>query len=118
MTLRYDATVDALDLCFDRTCREVRSLEIEPGLVVDVGPSGQVVAVELLDAAARLAAPTSRPPVRYDREADVLYIRINPSLPTTNSELTDDDIVIRYSGDAIIGCTILHASRRLVPATT
>lgn len=116
MTLRYDATVDALDLCFDRTCREVRSDEVEPGLVIDYGPNGKVVAIELLDAAARLGTPAARPPVRYDRDADVLYIRIDDRLPTTDSDLTDDDIMIRYNGDTIIGCSILHASKRLVPA--
>lgn len=29
-----------------------------------------------------------------------------------DSELTPDDIVIRYAGDEIIGQTVLHASRR------
>lgn len=30
----------------------------------------------------------------------------------TDSEMTDDDVIIRYEGDAIIGFTVLHASRR------
>ena len=32
--------------------------------------------------------------------------------PVTDSELTDDDIIVRYAGDEIIGVTILHASQR------
>jgi len=30
----------------------------------------------------------------------------------TDSELTDDDVIIRYEGEEIIGLTILHASER------
>ena len=50
----------------------------------------------------------------YDAEADVLYIDFNsPPQSAEDSELTDDDIVIRYDNtDAIIGLTILHASQR------
>ena len=32
--------------------------------------------------------------------------------PATDSELTDNDIIVRYDGDEIIGLTILHASQR------
>lgn len=116
MTIQYDPTVDAFYLRVDRGVGVIESEEIDPGPVVDYGPNGKVVAIELLDAAARLSAPTSRPPVRYDRDADVLDIRIDPSLSTTDTERTADDIIVRYSGDAIIGCTILRASRRLAPA--
>ena len=49
----------------------------------------------------------------YDSEADVMYIDFyNPPQNAEDSELTDDDIVIRYiATDEIIGLTILHASR-------
>ncbi len=30
----------------------------------------------------------------------------------TDSELTDDDIIIRYEDDEVIGFTVLHASKR------
>jgi hypothetical protein len=30
----------------------------------------------------------------------------------TDSDLTDDDIIVRYEKDEIIGFTLLHASRR------
>ncbi len=48
----------------------------------------------------------------YDAEADVLYINFKKPSVATESEITDDDTVIRKEGDEIIGITILHASKR------
>ena len=48
----------------------------------------------------------------YDAEADVLYISFKKPSRATNSELTDDDIIIRYEDDEVIGLTILHATQR------
>ena len=48
----------------------------------------------------------------YDEEADVLYIRFDRSIPVTDSEITHDDIILRYNGDDVVGITILHASER------
>jgi uncharacterized protein YuzE len=48
----------------------------------------------------------------YDAEADVLYINFKKPSEATDSELTDDDVIIRYEGDEVIGLTILHASTR------
>ena len=48
----------------------------------------------------------------YDEEGDVLYIQFHEAARTTDSELTDDDIIVRYDGDEVIGITILHASQR------
>jgi uncharacterized protein YuzE len=48
----------------------------------------------------------------YDAEADVLYINFKKPSRATDSELTDDDVIIRYDGDEIVGLTILHASKR------
>jgi uncharacterized protein YuzE len=52
--------------------------------------------------------------VVYDAEADVLYIDFNnPPQSADDSEMTDDDIVIRYdNAEAIVGLTILNASQR------
>ncbi|MGF1525125.1 MAG: DUF2283 domain-containing protein [Leptolyngbyaceae cyanobacterium] len=49
----------------------------------------------------------------YDSEADVLYIDFhNPPKSSSDSELTDEDIVVRYDDeDEIVGLTILNASR-------
>lgn len=48
----------------------------------------------------------------YDAEGDVLYIHFRPPGPADDSEMTDDDIIVRYAGDEVIVYTILHASRR------
>ena len=52
----------------------------------------------------------------YDEGADVLYVTFERA-EATDSDLTDDDIVVRYRTDnnEIIGLTILNASMR-VPA--
>ena len=48
----------------------------------------------------------------YDAEADVLYINFKKPSHATYSELTENDIIIRYEGAEIIGLTVLHASKR------
>jgi uncharacterized protein YuzE len=48
----------------------------------------------------------------YDAEADVLYVNFKKPAHATDSELTDDDIIVRYENDDVIGLTILHASQR------
>lgn len=48
----------------------------------------------------------------YDAEADVLYVNFKKPSHATDSELTDDDVIIRYEGKEVIGLTILHASER------
>jgi uncharacterized protein YuzE len=50
----------------------------------------------------------------YDTEADVLYINFKKPGRATDSELTDDDIIIRYEGDTITGLTILNAGKRIM----
>jgi uncharacterized protein YuzE len=48
----------------------------------------------------------------YDAEADVLYINFKKPSHATDSELTEDDIIIRYEGEEVVGVTILNASKR------
>ena len=48
----------------------------------------------------------------YDAEADTLYVNFRKPSHATDSEMTDDDIIIRYEGGDIVGFTILHASTR------
>lgn len=50
--------------------------------------------------------------VSYDKEADVLYINFKKPSRTTDSKLTDDDIIMRYEDKKIVGYTVLHASKR------
>lgn len=49
----------------------------------------------------------------YDKEADVLYLTFKKPSHADDSELTDDDIIIRYEKGEIIGVTILNASKRV-----
>jgi uncharacterized protein YuzE len=48
----------------------------------------------------------------YDPEADVLYINFKKPSHATDSHLTEDDVIVRYEGDEVIGLTVLHASLR------
>lgn len=48
----------------------------------------------------------------YDAEADVLYIELKKPAQATDSELTDDDVIIRYENGEVVGLTVLHASTR------
>lgn len=49
----------------------------------------------------------------YDSEADVLYLHFKKPNHADNSEMTDDEIIVRYEGDEIIGLTILNASNKV-----
>jgi uncharacterized protein YuzE len=49
----------------------------------------------------------------YDAEADTLYVNYKKPSHATDSEITDDDIIVRYEGETVIGFTVLHASKRM-----
>ena len=49
---------------------------------------------------------------RYDRSADVLYVNFKRPSRADDSEITDEDIIVRYEGNQVVGVTILHASKR------
>lgn len=48
----------------------------------------------------------------YDADADALYINFKKPSRASDSEMTDDGIIIRYEDKEIIGITILNASKR------
>ena len=48
----------------------------------------------------------------YDAEADVLHVNFKKPSHATDSELMEDDVIVRYEGEEVIGMTILHASTR------
>ena len=56
--------------------------------------------------------PTGNVWLNYDADADVLYVNFTKSTAADDSELTDDDIILRYDGEDLIGFTVLHASQR------
>jgi len=48
----------------------------------------------------------------YDQGADTLYVNFKKPSHATDSELTEDDVIIRYDGDEVVGFTVLHATQR------
>lgn len=48
----------------------------------------------------------------YDQEADILYMHFKKPNHADYSEMTEDDMIIRYEKDEIIGVTVLNASKR------
>jgi uncharacterized protein YuzE len=51
--------------------------------------------------------------VSYDVEGDVLYVSFCEPNIAADSELTEDNVIVRYDDeDHIIGLTILDASKR------
>ena len=48
----------------------------------------------------------------YDKEADVLYPNFKKPSHADDSELMDDDLIIRYEKGSIVGITVLNASRK------
>lgn len=49
----------------------------------------------------------------YDAEADTLYVNYKKPSHATDSEMADDDVIVRYEGEEVIGFTMLHASKRI-----
>ncbi len=51
--------------------------------------------------------------VDYDEEADVLYISFGPPVAASDSKVLENDVVVRYKGERIIGITIPSLKKRL-----
>lgn len=49
--------------------------------------------------------------VDYDKDADVLYISIERPQEATDTEVTDEGILLRLRDDKLVGITILNASK-------
>jgi len=62
-----------------------------------------------------LEIPHNRIWMTYDKEADALYVNFKKPSHADDSEITDDDIIVRYEAGQIIGITILNASKRIAP---
>ena len=50
--------------------------------------------------------------VDYDKLADVLYISFRRPQGATDTQMTDEGILLRYEGKKLVGMTILDASTR------
>jgi uncharacterized protein YuzE len=68
---------------------------------------------EILNLAPQLLnIPFKRVWYSYDEEADVLYLNFKKPSHADDTELTDDDVIIRYENGEVVGITVLHASKR------
>lgn len=56
--------------------------------------------------------PARRYWVDYDEEADVLYISFERPQKATDTEMTEDGLLMRYRGEELVGITVLDASAR------
>jgi uncharacterized protein YuzE len=50
--------------------------------------------------------------IRYDKEADVMYVGFGVPVPADDSELGEDDILYRYKDREVVGLTVTHFSNR------
>lgn len=50
----------------------------------------------------------------YDEEADVLYFHFKKPNHADHSEMTEDEIIVRYENNEIIGLSVLNASKRAI----
>jgi len=50
--------------------------------------------------------------VFFDRDRDVLYISFGEVREADDSELTGNDVIVRYKKGEVVGVTVLEFSRR------
>ncbi|MBE2196863.1 MAG: DUF2283 domain-containing protein [Anaerolinea sp.] len=54
--------------------------------------------------------------LHYDAEADTLYVNFRRPSIATDSDLSDEDVIIRYDDQGeVVGYTILHFKQRGQP---
>jgi uncharacterized protein YuzE len=59
-----------------------------------------------------LGFPKKRFWVDYDREADVLYISFRRPQHASDTQMTEDGLLLRYHDKELVGITVLEASTR------
>jgi len=59
-----------------------------------------------------LTIPHKKIWVDYDEEADVLYVNFKRPSRADDSELTDDDVIIRRQKGEVVGMTFLNVAKR------
>ena len=47
-----------------------------------------------------------------DEEADVRYLNFKKPSHADDSELLDNDVIVRYEGEEVVGMTIMNASKK------
>ncbi len=51
--------------------------------------------------------------VDYDEAGDVLYISFGPPVAASDSKVLDNDVVVRFKGERIIGITVPSFRKRM-----
>ncbi len=51
--------------------------------------------------------------VDYDEQGDVLYISFGPPVAASDSKVLENDLVVRFKGERIIGITVPSFKKRL-----
>ena len=49
----------------------------------------------------------------YDEEVDVLYLNFKKPSHADDSELLDNDVIVRYEDKEVVGLTVLNASKKV-----
>ena len=55
-----------------------------------------------------------RTKLSYDPQGDVLYISFGDPLPSDDSDITDEGVVVRLREGRIVGLTVLNAKKKLI----
>jgi len=61
-----------------------------------------------------LGIPQNKICVDYDEMADVLYVNFKKHSHADDSDITDDDVIIRYENGQVVGMTFLNSSKRKI----
>jgi uncharacterized protein YuzE len=61
-----------------------------------------------------LDIPYKKMSADYDEEADVIYFNFKENNHAGESELINDDVIVRYENEDVIGMTFLNASKRCI----
>lgn len=70
-------------------------------------------ALEILESLPHLLRlPSKQMWLDFDEEADVLYVSFERPQGATDTELTDDGVLMRYRGAQLVGMTVLNARKR------
>ena len=78
----------------------------------------KAIVLELLESLPHLLRlPSKQVWFDFDEEADVLYVSFERPQRATDSELTEDGVLLRYRGEQLVGVTILNAAKRVAGRT-
>lgn len=52
--------------------------------------------------------------IDYDEEADTLYVNFQRPIAADHAEINENDTILRYQGNQLVGFTVLNASSKNV----